>query len=139
MVNSHDHGGGGARGRGETRGQKAARDDRKRFKTFTPLFDFVALEVIRVDRSAGGVELPEGSALPDAPLMGIVVAAGPDCKSGLKPGDVALASGNLMCTSFAHGGSGWLAIVQEKFLAGKADEEYKDWRPWDGPRIEKAR
>ena len=92
-------------------------DNRRRFKTFIPFGDQVAVHVHRKDETDSGLVLPDGVSDPDNTPTCTVIAAGPDCKQ-IKEGDVLVIPNATQGVVMCHGGSGRLVLFKEEMLFG---------------------
>lgn len=84
-------------------------------KTFTPIGNKLAVQVIRQDTTEGGIVLPDNlrnESIPEA-ICARVVAAGPECKQ-VKVGDKIIVPPKLAGDIVKYAGHNYIIIPEDK-------------------------
>lgn len=94
-------------------------------KLFTPTYDKVVLQVFRVDKTEGGLSLPESMGelsvdRPESPTA-LVVAVGPDCKQ-IKRGDRVLMAAGTGAIKTTYRGYKAVCVCHEEEVLAVIDE-----------------
>lgn len=93
---------------------------KERTAMFTPLGEAVAVKVIRVEKTEGGIALPQASQDKYETPFAVVFAVGPECK-WVKPGMTILAAVTTPGASVFYKGDRYL-LLKESALVGVVGE-----------------
>jgi co-chaperonin GroES (HSP10) len=112
-------------------------------RSFEPLGNLVILKMIPVDKSPGGVVIPEslrdGERAGEEARKGWVVSAGAQCRY-VRRGDLVLVQGNVF--TFKHNGLRLQCIKEDQIVGIECNNERRipefEVRDWDAGEVERT-